>query len=253
MNVLRTLIIDDESIARQRLSTLLASFKDRFEIIGEAGNGIEGAKMINHLKPDIVFLDIQMPGKTGFEMLEDLEFIPHVVFCTAYENYALQAFETLALDYLVKPVEAERLKITLEKLDHISNQKSSLRIKELLNLIELQTEKKILHSVPHKIGDRVLLIKTEHITHFKANEKYVDFFTNNGEKYISEMSLKKLLDRLPDHFIQIHRGIIVNINYIKEFRKYFKGKYILVLNDKNRTRIETGSSYTNVIKELIPS
>lgn len=251
MNPYTTIIIDDEAIARQRLSQLLGEYNQQFQLIAEAKNGIEGAELINTLKPDLIFLDIQMPGKTGFEMLELLEHIPQVVFCTAYEEFALKAFNTLALDYLVKPVEKERLQLTLDKLNRNSNKIPKLQVDTLLELVRKQYEHKKLQSIPHKIGDRVLLIKTNKITHFSATDKYVEFYTNDGKRYLTELSLKKLTDRLPENFMQVHRATIVNLDFIKEYRKYFRGKYILVLDDLNNTKLETGRSFTNSIKELI--
>lgn len=251
MKTYKTIIIDDEAIARQRLATLLNAFSNQFEIIAEAKNGIEGADLVNELKPDLIFLDIQMPGKTGFEMLENLVHIPQVVFCTAYEEFALKAFNTLASDYLVKPVEKDRLQLTLEKLNRNASNATVLQIQELMDLMRNQTENKKFQSVPHKIGDRVILIKTENITYFSANDKYVEFYTVDGKKYLTELSLKKLKERLPDHFAQVQRAIIVNLNFVKEYRKYFRGKYILVLDDLNNTKLETGRSFSNEIANLI--
>lgn len=252
MQPLRTLIIDDESIARQRLARLLEAFDQHFLLVGEARNGIDGAAMVNHLKPDLIFLDIQMPGKTGFEMLEGLEHMPKVVFCTAYEDFALQAFNTLALDYLVKPVEEERLKLTLDKIEQSKVVGSNPpQIKELIEMMKQQSGKHFLHSIPHKIGDRVLLIKIENITHFVAKEKYVVFFNERGEQYLTDLSLKKLSERLPDNFVQVQRSTLVNTNFVKEFRKYFRGKYILMLDDVKGSRVETGRSFSDTIKGLI--
>jgi len=251
MTTYRTIIIDDEVIARQRLRRMLDEFHGQFQVIAEARNGIEGAELINSLNPDLIFLDIQMPGKTGFEMLEMLDHIPYVVFCTAYEEFALKAFNTFALDYLVKPVEEDRLQLTLDKLNRNSTENSGLQVQQLIDLVRKQTDEKKMQSIPHKIGDRVLLIKTDKITHFAATEKYVDFYTNDGKKYLTELSLKKLTDRLPDNFKQVQRGIIVNVNFIKEYRKYFRGKYILVLDDLNNTKLETGRTYTDGLKELM--
>ncbi len=251
MNTYRTIIIDDEAIARQRLTRLLGEFQDQFRIVAVAKNGIEGAELINSLKPDLIFLDIQMPGKTGFEMLENLEHLPQIVFCTAYEEFALQAFNTLVLDYLVKPVEKDRLQLTLDKLNRNTIGNPRLQVQELLDLMRAQTVEKKLQSIPHKIGDRVLLIKIDRISYFTATDKYVEFYSNNGEKYLTELSLKKLLERLPDNFKQVQRGIIVNVNFIKEYRKYFRGKYILVLEDFYNTKIETGRSFSNSLKEII--
>lgn len=251
MEKFTTLLIDDEKIARTRLSRILANFGELFQIIGEAKNGEEGLEMIQRLKPDLIFLDIQMPGKTGLELLNELEQFPIVIFCTAYEEYALQAFNTLALDYLVKPVEQERLQLTVEKLKRARERIGKPQLEALMELVNQQTETKKLHSIPHKIGDRVILIKPEKIAYFSANEKYVDFYTLDGSKYMTELSLKKLEERLPAAFKRVHRGVIVNSDHIKEFRKYFRGKYILVLDDVNHTKLETGRSYTEEIKEFI--
>ena len=246
-----TLIIDDEKIARSRLRGMVENYADTFQIIGEAKNGIEGAKMIKELKPDLIFLDIQMPGKTGFEMLQELDKLPIVIFCTAYEEFALQAFETLAIDYLVKPVEKERLELTVNKLKRLKHVDSTSKLDALFELVQQQNHQKKLHSIPHKIGDRVILVKQENISYFMANEKYVEFFTKDGEKYLTELSLKKLEERLPDNFCRVQRSVIVNTEHIKEFRKYFRGKYILILDDAKHSKIETGRSFTDEIKSLI--
>lgn len=245
-----TLVIDDEQIARERLKRLLADFGEVFQVIGEARNGEEGAVLIDLLKPDLIFLDIQMPGKTGFEMLKELDHFPMIIFCTAYEEYALEAFNTVALDYLVKPVEKERLKLSVEKLERKQEPGNNVKIEKLLNLIQQNTKAKTIHSIPHKIGDRVILVKPEKITHFVANEKYVEFFTKDGKKYVSDISLKKLEETLPENFTRVQRSTIVNVDYVKEFRKYFRGKYILILDDVKNTKVESGRSYANKIREL---
>lgn len=246
-----TLIIDDEQIARNRLRRQLGEFGDFFQIVGEAKNGNEGLELIRSLNPDLIFLDIQMPGKTGFEMLQELDVYPIVIFCTAYEEFALKAFNTLALDYLVKPVEAERLEFTVQKLKLLRPNDYQPQVSALLELIQQQTEIKQLHSIPYKIGDRVILVKPEKITYFSANEKYVEFFTKDGKRQITELSLKKLEERLPENFTRVHRSVIVNTDYIKEFRKYFRGKYIIVLDDITNTKIETGRFYNDEIRDLI--
>jgi two-component system LytT family response regulator len=247
----KTLIIDDEKIARNRLKRLLKDFEDSFQVIGEAKNGNEGLELIRKLKPDLIFLDIQMPGKTGFEMLLELEELPIVIFCTAFEEYALKAFDTVAVDYLVKPVEEHRLEKTVEKLHRLVENDTKSQIEELLQLVQNRPELKILNAIPYKIGDRVILVKLEKIIYFLASEKYVEFFTTDGKKYVTEISLKKLEDRLPDNFKRVHRGAIVNSDFIKEFRKYFRGKYIIILNDPKNTKIETGRFYAKEIRKLI--
>lgn len=246
-----TILIDDEKIARTRLRRMLSNYEDLFQIVAEAKNGDEGLEMIKRLKPNVIFLDIQMPGKTGFEILNELDVFPIVIFCTAYEEFALQAFNTLALDYLVKPVEQERLQLTVDKFKRAKGTINKTQLDALMDLVSQQAETKKLHSIPHKIGDRVILIKPEKITYFSANEKYVDFYTLDGGKYMTELSLKKLEEKLPGNFKRVQRGVIVNSDHIREFRKYFRGKYILVLDDVNHTKLETGRSYTEEIKEFI--
>lgn len=125
------------------------------------------------------------------------------------------------------------------------------QLEALLELVKSQAKPKKLHSIPHKIGDRVILVKPGKITYFSANEKYVEFFTIEGKKYITELSLKKLEERLPDNFKRVQRSVVVNTDHIKEFRKYFRGKYILILDDLKNTKIETGRSYTDGIRDLI--
>jgi len=195
MEKFTTILIDDEKIARTRLSRMLANFGELFRIIGEAKNGEEGLEMIQRLNPDFIFLDIQMPGKTGFELLNELEQFPIVIFCTAYEEYALQAFNTLALDYLVKPVEQDRLQLTVDKLKRARGTIGKPQLDALMELVNQQSETKKLHSIPHKIGDRVILIKPEKIAYFSANEKYVDFYILDGSNILTQLSIKKLKER----------------------------------------------------------
>ncbi len=226
MKKYKTIIIDDEQIARDRLKDLLLQFDDKFDIIAQAKNGIEGYEMINKYKPDIIFLDIEMPGKNGFEMLQNLSHQPQVVFCTAFDHYALKAFETLAIDYLVKPIIKDRLEKTIDKLDHQNSH--SINFKKILSILENNDKQpKKITTLTHKVGDKIILVHIDKITFLKASEKYVEFFTFEGEKHISDFSIKKLLEILPDNFYQIKRGIIVNSNHIKEYRKYFRGKYLI--------------------------
>lgn len=246
-----TLIIDDEKIARARLRRLLEEYPDVFQLVAEATNGLEALDLINSLKPDLIFLDIQMPGKTGFEILKELDTLPLIIFCTAYEEYALKAFETMAVDYLVKPILVDRLALTIEKLKRVSVRFQKNQMEELFELMKQRTEPQKLHSIPITIGERVILIKPEKISYLSADEKYVDLFTLDGRKYTANFSLKKLEEKLPANFKRIHRGIIVNSDHIKEFRKYFRGAYIVELMDEPKTKLETGRSYADEIKNLL--
>jgi len=246
-----TLIIDDEKIARTRLRRLLEDYPAVFQVIAEAGNGIEALDLIKSRKPDLIFLDIQMPGKTGFEILQEMKEFPLVIFCTAYEEYALKAFDTMAVDYLVKPIMQDRLALTVEKLKRVNARFQKNQMEELLELMKQHTEPRKLISIPIRIGERVILVKPEKIAYLTADEKYVDLFTLDGKRYTTNLSLKKLEERLPSNFKRIHRSIVVNSDHIKEFRKYFRGTYIVELLDENKTKLETGRVYADEIKELM--
>lgn len=246
-----TLIIDDEKIARNRLRRLLEAYPDIFQIVAEAANGLEALDLIRKLKPDLIFLDIQMPGKTGFEILKELDALPMIIFCTAYEEYALKAFETMAVDYLVKPVMVERLALTIEKLKRVKDRFQKNQLEELYEMIKMQAKPEKLHSFPVKIGERVILIKPAKISYLTADEKYVDLFTLDGRKYTTNFSLKKLEEKLPANFIRIHRSIIVNSDHIKELRKYFRGAYIIELMDEPKTKLESGRAYSEALKVIM--
>jgi two-component system LytT family response regulator len=247
----RTLIVDDEEPARIRLIQLLSNYKEMMSIIGEAVNGIEAIEMINLLKPDIVFLDIRMPGKDGFEVIQSLKNVPYLIFCTAYDDYALKAFETNSIDYLVKPVTPERLAKTIDKIKNLNkNEDYSHILKWIEDAIALK-EKETVTSFPVKVGDRVIFVKTEDIAYFEASEKYVELNNKLGKKHLLDQSLSFLESKLPGHFLRINRAIIINTQLIKEIRRYMGSKYSIVLNDMLQTHIISGRYYSENVKKLL--
>ena len=240
----KTIIIDDEKPARSRLKRLLEQYKDIIEIIAEAGNGEEGLIQIEAFKPDLIFLDIQMPGLTGFEMLKKLNHVPIVVFATAYEEYAIKAFEQNSMDYLLKPIEAERLHITIQKLEKNKASKQQVDVNSILNFLEkINPAKQKITSIPVKKGDRTTLVRLEDIAYFEAKEKYVFIHNMEGNEFLIDHTLSTLEEKLPVNFIRAHRAFIVNKDKIKEVQKYFDGKFVLVLNDKPMSKIISGASY----------
>ena len=245
---LTTLLVDDEILARERLGRLLATFENTFRVVGEAADGNAAFESINQLKPDIVFLDIQMPGMDVFEMLTQIEHKPFIVFCTAYDHYALKAFESHSVDYIVKPVEKERLAKTVEKLRKINISNDSLSIQNLINSLRSMEPKSVPVSIPHKVGDKTILIKLESVVYFEADDKYVHFFDPEGNRYITDQSLRLLEEKLPPNFIRISRAIIINKNYVKEIHKYFRGRLLLVMDTINKTKLSSGSTYTEELK-----
>ncbi|MES2107658.1 MAG: LytTR family transcriptional regulator DNA-binding domain-containing protein [Bacteroidota bacterium] len=240
----KTIIIDDEELARKRLKRLLKDY-DEFDIIDEAENGGEGLELINRLKPDLVFLDIEMPVLNGFEMLAKLALPPRVVFTTAYDQYAIKAFEEGSIDYLLKPVEKERLEKTVRKLHQFSAAPAPLPLQELMRQLQIKTASKTLTV---KIGDKILLIKLADVVYIEAEDKYVFLHTVDGKKHLTEYTLSALEEKLPEQFLRIHRGAIINTECIREIRKGFNGAFVFVMANAAESRISSGRSYGEELK-----
>lgn len=243
-----TLIIDDEPPARARLQKLLEHFSDTFQVRDVAKNGKEAVEKINQLQPDVIFLDIEMPGFNGFEVLEQLDKVPIVIFCTAYDHYSLKAFETNSIDYLLKPVRLERLQQTVEKLSSLKTNLSSSEIMSVLKEFYQQKEEKKMTSITVKKRDKLLFIKLDEVTHFEADEKYVTVYTNK-ENHLVEQSLSQLEMKLPECFIRVHRSVILNKNHVVEVQRYFNSRFVITLNNNRKTAIISGRSFTTVIKD----
>lgn len=234
----KTIIVEDEELTRNGLKKKLEHF-DEIDVIDEAENGIEAVAKINEQKPDLIFLDIQMPGMNGFEVLQNLDYMPIVIFTTAYDEYALKAFETNSIDYLLKPIEEERLAKSIEKLNKFAsgdNKKVEFdsNISALLNEIRNKQEK--LSRIHIKIGDEIIFVNTSDIYFFKADNKYTSICTFDNE-YIINDTLASLEEKLPQNFIRIHRGFIINSDHLNKLKKWFGGKYVAVMKDKNKTEI----------------
>jgi DNA-binding LytR/AlgR family response regulator len=242
-----TIIIDDEAPARLGLQNLLKEFPETFDVIDTAQNGTEAQKKIEALNPDIIFLDVEMPGCTGFELLARLKTIPIVVFCTAYDQYSLEAFETNSIDYLVKPVKLERIEKTVQKLKTFHIKSSTDEILRVLKDITNRKEDKKMTSITVKKNDKLIFIKLEDVSFFEADNNYTTIHSEQ-ETFLSTESILSLEKKLPDNFLRIHRGIIMNKDYVKEAQKYFNSRYIITLNDIKNTTITTGRSYSDSIK-----
>jgi two-component system LytT family response regulator len=246
------LLIDDEKLAVKRLTRLLDYYPEIIQVVGEACNGQEGLILIERLKPDLIFLDIEMPVLNGFEMLSQLQYMPVVVFVTAFESYAIRAFEENSVDYLLKPVEKERLQLTLERLKKLRMENKSIDYnQQLFHAIEQLKPKKELISIPVKMGERILLIRLEEIIYFEAEDKYVYLHTHEDKKYLIDYSLTTLEEKLPAFFIRASRSVIINQRFIKEIQKYFSGRYVLLMNNKTQTKITTGLSYADKVRALM--
>jgi len=242
----KTLIIDDEVLARKRLVRLLKTYEE-IEIIGEAVNGQDGLEKIEELKPELIFLDIEMPVFNGFEMLSQLKHHPKVVFTTAFDQYAIKAFEADSIDYLLKPVETARIVKTIEKLKRSQHQPPPyLPLQELIEQMQI---KKDIRTLTVKIGDKILLIKLDRIIYIEAEEKYVILYTDDGKKHLTDFTITSLEKKLPEAFVCVRRGTIINSDHIKEIRKGFNGAFIFVMNNPENTRIASSRSNGETLRE----
>lgn len=246
MKTWKTLIIDDEDLARQRLKRLLKPYDD-FEIIGEATNGADGLEQIEKLMPELIFLDIEMPVLNGFEMLARLKQQPKVIFTTAYDQYAIKAFEEDSIDYLLKPIETERLEKTIRRLQQSVLQPAiPLQLEALMKQLMVKKEMKTLTV---KIGDRILLIKLDDIIYIEAEDKYVFLHTADGKKHLTDFTISTLEEKLPDHFIRIHRSSIINSNHIREIRRGFNGAMIFIMNNTDGVKLTSSRSNGDMLRE----
>jgi len=247
---IKAIIIDDERLARARLFRLLKKH-DSIEILGEAENGREAIELIQKVQPDVIFLDIKMPVLSGFEMLERLDKSdsPFVIFTTAYDNYALRAFEENTLDYLLKPVSEKKLERAVSKLKVLmqTGQSLSFNFEKLIH--DLKKQDALIRRFSVTVGDKILIISEDRIQFIKAEDKYTFIHTDDKE-YIIPFTLKELEQRLdPEKFIRVHRAYIVNLGQIASINRWFGGR--LLLKMKNQQEITVSLSYTAAFKQKI--
>lgn len=237
--MMRTIIIDDERLARAELAKLLQDFSE-IEIIDEAHNAAAGIEKINNLQPDFIFLDIQMPGKTGFEMLAELDYVPQVIFTTAYDEYAIKAFEVNALDYLLKPIDQKRLELAIKKLCIHTADKDAVDN----NRNDLLTE----HSqVFVKDGDKCWFIKLNEVRLFESIGNYAKVFFGPNKPLILK-SLNALEERLDTQtFFRANRKHIINLKMIEKIEPYFNNGLLIEL--KGGEKIEVSRRQTVKFKE----
>ncbi len=235
---MRALLVDDERLARVEFTRLLEKFPD-IEIIGEASNGEEAIEKIEELNPDLVFLDIQMPGMTGFEVLEHLHIVPSIIFVTAYDEYALKAFEVNALDYVLKPVELNRLEKAIEKVKSETKSNSNL------------TDEKLNYDsqIFIKDGEKCWFVKMEKVRMFESEGNYVRLYFENSKPMILK-SLNNLEKRLNDkEFFRISRKYIINLTWIEKVEAWFNGGLRVTL--KSGEKLEISRRQTSRFKELM--
>jgi two-component system LytT family response regulator len=235
--VIKTLIVDDEPLARRKLRALLSSDTD-VQVVGECAGGDEAIGSINKLQPDLVFLDIQMPEVNGFDVLAALapDRMPVIVFVTAYDQYCLQAFEYSALDYLLKPVDRKRFRVSLEraKTRVTSNKGSGLAAEAAAILENWKAKPAYLDRIAIKTSGRIMLARTDEIDWIEAQGKYV-LLHLGGQSHLLREGMAVLEAQLdPSKFLRIHRSVIVNLDRIRELEPWFHNEYRVVLADGTR-------------------
>ena len=252
MKRIRALIVDDEPLARERVKRFLSSEPD-IEVIGECTNGRETVEAVYTLKPNLIFLDIQIPELDGFQVIEEIsaeQQLPAVIFITAYDRYALQAFDVHALDYLLKPYNRERFRRALERARaHLLNGKAAVVDERILSLLEnLKTEPKRLERLMIRSQGRVFFLRTHEIDWIEAEGNYLRLHVGK-ETHLLRETMSRLESKLdPDKFLRIHRSALVNIERIKELHPLFSGDYTVILHDG--TQLTLSRSYHSKLQEL---
>ena len=249
---IRALIVDDEPLARERIRDILETDSE-IEIIGECASGEEAIEAIERQTPDLVFLDVEMPGKDGFAVLEELgpERIPAIIFVTAYDQYAVRAFEVYALDYLLKPFDQERFeKALLRAKSHIQNEKSENITERILSALEEIKSKPVhLERLVIKMNGHVFFVKTDDIDWLEAEGNYVRLHAGK-ESYLLRDTISALEGQLdPKRFVRVHRSAIVNVDRIQELQAWFHGEYRIILREG--VQLTLSRSYREKLHELL--
>jgi DNA-binding LytR/AlgR family response regulator len=253
------IIADDERLMREQLRMRLEEVWPELEIVGEAKNGEEAVQLVGELQPDLTFLDIRMPGKTGMEAAREIGAQSHIVFVTAYDQYAVEAFERGAVDYLLKPTEKERLQVTVERIKERLKERSN-GPKEAVNdnmaaLLSQIAEKvggpkqKYLQWIQASIGQDLRMIPVEEILFFRSDEKYTCVQTDKLEALIRK-PVRDLADELdPSLFWQIHRATLVNVNAIEGVTRDIRGRHLVMVKGRPE-RLEVSRSFLHLFKQM---
>jgi len=260
---LKAVVVDDEQLARDELGYLLGQVGG-VEVIGQAGNGVEALTTIDRLQPDVVFLDVQMPGLTGFEVARrmlDKRTESHIIFVTAFDQHAIEAFEVNAVDYLLKPVDPNRLEIAVDRArrristdrpDKSAAAPGSIN-DQLEKIVQLVTERQSRRErLAIKVGERFLLVQSEEIIYASLVDEGITVVTGQHAGTSNYRTLDELQARLdPSVFWRVHRSHLVNINKIKEIVPWFSRNYILRMKDAKATEIPVSRTQTRRLREYL--
>lgn len=243
-----SILIDDEPLARKLLKEYLQDFPD-IKIIAECKNGRQAIKAINENKPDLIFLDIRMPGMDGFEVLENLKYMPRIIFSTAHDDYALKAFEMNAVDYLLKPYDRKRFSRALQKVTNQTIQSNN----DIDRIVQVLQQSKETKGYPQhifvRIGRKIKSIQVNDIVWIESDGDYTSLHTNSGI-HLCNLSLNTLEDRLdPSCFLRIHRSYIIASNSIENLASDGEGGFVAILKDKSKVKVSR--TYAAKIRHII--
>jgi two-component system LytT family response regulator len=240
-------IIDDEQLARELLREYIEQ-TGNITIVGEATKGKDAVEMIDNLKPDLIFLDVQMPGMNGFDVLDDITHDPYVVFTTAYDQYAIKAFEKNAVDYLLKPIDQERFQLAVKRaLERMKTEQYN--VGELLR--DMKTENKTSYDshIFVQKSEKLINLAVEEIMFLEASGDYT-ILTTKSDQFVSSSGIGKLEEILnPEIFIRVHRSTIININFLKEIEKHFNGGMIVKM--QNGKSFPVSRTYAKLIRKKV--
>ncbi len=245
--MIRTIIVDDEPLARQLIKEYLEDYPE-ISVITECKNGKQAVKAINKEKPSLVFLDIRMPDMDGFEVIERLTFIPEIIFSTAFNDYALKAFEVNAVDYLLKPYNRMRFKKAIENILH-REKKSSQQVNHILKLLsDVHEPSQFPKRIFIRVGKKIVGVQTGEIIWIEANGDYTNLHTEQ-HSYLSNLSLNELEARLDQkQFVRVHRSFMIAANAIEHLASDGEGGYIATLKD--RSKVKVSRTYAPKLKHL---
>jgi len=255
MTNLKAVLVDDEELARDELGYLLGQVGG-VDVVGQAGNGLEAITAINRLQPDVVFLDVQMPGLTGFEVARrmlDSAVRPQVVFVTAYDQHAIEAFEVNAVDYLLKPVEPARLEVAIERARRRISSDRQPNDGQLERIVQMVADRQNRRDrLAIKVGERFLLVQSEEVIYASLADDAITVVTSQHAGVSNYRTLDELQTRLdPNVFWRVHRSHLVNINMIKEIVPWFSRNYILRMRDEKATEIPVSRTQTRRLREYL--
>ena len=254
MAKLQTIIVDDEAPARNELDYLLTEIKE-VELIGEADNGIAALRLIKEEQPDLVFLDIEMPGKNGLEVAEELQKMkqpPQIIFLTAYDQYALDAFKVNAINYILKPYETDEVYEAIAQVQELYPEQELLeeKLTAVMNELSDDNKKQEVDKLPVITArSRIKLLEYEKIIYIHTKAKKVYAVTKDKE-YEVDNNLTELEEKLSSDFFRVHRSYIVNLTEIEEVIPWFKGKYQVVMADNNNQKIPVSRSKVKTLQEI---